>query len=70
MNCSKLGSVKFLGKPVSYLNNSGISSTCILYVPKVYLDEYLTAWGNTFPYIVAWNEGEENYGFRYGDRRI
>ena len=55
----KLESIKFLGKTLDGLAISGISPTCVFYVPKEYLEDYMAAVGKTFPYITAWNGSEE-----------
>ena len=57
--CSKLESIKFQGKTLDGLAISGISPTCIFYVPKEYLEDYIAAIGKTFPYISAWDGSEE-----------
>lgn len=40
--------------------NCGLSTSCILYVPKAYLQDYKDAIGSTYPYIYAAKEDGES----------
>ena len=52
-SCGHLESTKFKGECPNGTINSSIPTTCILYVPKAYLQDYKDALGNKYPYIYA-----------------
>ncbi len=51
--CKKLESVFFKGKCPNGTIGSSIPTTCILYVPQEYLQDYIDALGSTYSYIYA-----------------
>ena len=52
-DCTDLESVTFKGKCPEYMIYSFLVSTCILYVPKAYLQDYKDTLGSKYPYIYA-----------------
>ncbi len=59
--CTNLESVIFEGKcPENTIRYSDIPSTCILYVPKEYLQDYKDALGDIYPYIYAYSSTNIN----------
>lgn len=59
MGCQKLESLYFEGKYCrSNYANLNIPTTCIIKVPKEYLQEYKDAFGPDYKYIYAWNPDE------------
>ena len=50
-NCPKLEKATFQGKLPSNITNCYLQSTCIIYVPKAYFQDYKDALGSTYPYI-------------------
>ena len=57
-DCSKLESIYFKGECPSNITNSRIPTTCIIYVPKHYLQAYKDALGSTYPYIYEWKKSD------------
>lgn len=57
-DCPKLEKVTFQGKLPEYTMGCGLQSTCIIYVPKAYLQDYKDALGNEYPYIYVLNDSE------------
>lgn len=57
-DCANLESVTFKGKCPEYMIYSYLVSTCILYVPKAYLQDYKDALGSKYPYIYASKEDD------------
>jgi len=51
--------VTFKGKCSKYALESGLLTTCIIYVPKAYLQDYKDAFGNKYSYIYASKDDEE-----------
>ena len=51
--CSKLEKTTFHGKLPSNITNCDLLSTCIIYVPKAYLQDYKDALGSKYSYIYA-----------------
>ena len=49
--CPKLEKATFQGKLPSNITNCYLQSTCIIYVPKAYFQDYKDALGSTYPYI-------------------
>ena len=49
--CSKLEKVTFQGKLPNNTINCSLQSTCIIYVPKAYLQDYKNALGSKYSYI-------------------
>ncbi len=59
-DCTKLEQATFKGKLPAVTLGCGLLSTCILYVPKAYLQDYKDALGSKYAYIYASKEdGEE-----------
>ena len=59
--CTNLESVIFEGKcPENSIRYSDIPTTCILYVPKEYLQDYKDALGDIYPYIYAYSSTNIN----------
>ncbi len=59
--CTNLESVIFEGKcPENTIRYSDIPTTCILYVPKEYLQDYKDALGDIYPYIYAYSSTNIN----------
>ncbi len=59
-NCTKLETITFKGKCPNNMLNCNLLSSCIIYVPKVYLQDYKDALGSKYSYIYASKEeGEE-----------
>ena len=56
--CSKLESVCFECKCLNNIIFSSIPTTCILYVPKEYLQAYKDANGSFYPYIYEWKKSD------------
>ena len=54
--CTKLEQANFKGKLPSNTLNCGLLNTCILNVPKSYLQDYKDALGSKYPYIYASKE--------------
>ena len=62
-SCSNLKSTTFNGKCPKNTINSNLITTCILYVPKAYLQAYKDALGSKYQYIYASKDdgtGEDN----------
>lgn len=53
MGCENLESLTFKGKCPNGVIDCNLVSTCILYVPKSYLQDYKDALGSKYPYIYA-----------------
>ena len=51
--CSNLEKVTFLGKRPGNITNCDLLSTCIIYVPKAYLQDYKDVLGSKYSYIYA-----------------
>ena len=51
--CSELKKVTFQGKLPNNTINCSLQSTCIIYVPKTYLQDYKDALGSKYSYIYA-----------------
>ena len=51
--CSNLEKVTFQGKRPGNITNCDLLSTCIIYVPKAYLQDYKDALGSKYSYIYA-----------------
>ena len=62
LSCSKLELVIFKGKLPNITLYCGLPTTCILYVPKSYLQDYKDALGRLYQYIYASKdeEGDDN----------
>ena len=58
--CSKLEKATFQGKLPSNITNCYLQSTCIIYVPKAYFQDYKDALGSTYPYIYVPLKDEES----------
>ncbi len=59
--CSSMESVTFKGECPKGTIDSSIPTTCILYVPKAYLQDYKNALGSKYPYIYA-SKDEDGQG--------
>ena len=57
-NCSKLEKVTFQGKLPNNTINCSLQSTCIIYVPKAYLQDYKDVLGSKYSYIYALKDEE------------
>lgn len=57
-DCPKLEKVTFQGKLPEYTMGCGLQSTCIIYVPKAYLQDYKDALCSKYSYIYASNDEE------------
>ncbi len=62
-NCNKLESATFKGKCPKATAGSSLSTirmptTCIIYVPKTYLQDYKDEFGSTYKYIYAFKDDE------------
>ncbi len=60
--CTKLEQVIFRGKCLRGVIDSKLLTSCIIYVPKDYLQDYKDALGSTYPYIYASkdDDGDDN----------
>ena len=61
--CSELKKVTFQGKLPNNTINCSLQSTCIIYVPKAYLQDYKDVLGSKYSYIYALKDeesGEQN----------
>lgn len=58
--CSKLELATFKGKLASYALNCGLPYTCIIYVPKAYLQDYEEALGSKYQFIYASKDDGED----------
>ena len=58
--CPKLEKATFQGTLPQNTINCGLLSTCIIYVPKAYLQDYKDALGSTYPYIYVPLKDEES----------
>ena len=56
--CSKLEKATFQGKLPKNTINCGLQSTCIIYVPKAYLQDYKDVLGSKYSYIYASKDDE------------
>ena len=56
--CPKLEKAIFQGKIPNNTIRCYLQSTCIIYVPKAYLQDYKDALGNEYPYIYVLNDSE------------
>ena len=56
--CSKLEKTTFHGKLPSNITNCDLLSTCIIYVPKAYLQDYKDVLGSKYSYIYALKDSE------------
>ena len=56
--CSELKKVTFQGKLPNNTINCSLQSTCIIYVPKTYLQDYKDALGSKYSYIYASKDDE------------
>ena len=62
-DCSKFEKVTFHGKLPGNITNCDLLSTCIIYVPKAYLQDYKDVLGSKYSYIYALKDeesGEQN----------
>ena len=57
-DCSKLEKATFQGKLPWNTINCGLQSTCIIYVPKAYLQDYKDVLGSKYSYIYASKDDE------------
>lgn len=57
-SCPKLEKATFQGKFPKYTIYCSLQSTCIIYVPKAYLQDYKDALGSEYPYIYASKDDE------------
>lgn len=57
-SCSNLEKATFQGKLPEYTMGCGLQSTCIIYVPKAYLQDYKDALGSKYSYIYALKDEE------------
>ena len=57
-NCPKLEKATFQGKLPSNITNCYLQSTCIIYVPKAYFQDYKDALGSKYSYIYASKDEE------------
>ena len=58
LDCPKLEKAIFQGYLPRYTIYSGLQSTCIIYVPKAYLQDYKDALGSKYSYIYALKDSE------------
>lgn len=59
--CTKLEQATFKGKCPNNTSNCSLPETCIIYVPKAYLQEYKDALGSQYQYIYASkDDGDED----------
>lgn len=57
-SCSNLEKATFQGKLPEYTMGCGLQSTCIIYVPKAYLQDYKDALSSKYSYIYALKDEE------------
>ncbi len=57
-NCLKIEMLTFKGKYPENTANFDLPTTCLIYVPQAYLQDYKDALGNKYPYIYASKEDE------------
>lgn len=57
-NCTKLEKATFQGELPKNTIGCGLQSTCIIYVPKAYLQEYKDVLGSKYSYIYALKDEE------------
>ena len=58
-DCTKLEKIIFQGNLAqNIIGGCGLQSTCIIYVPKAYLQDYKDALGNEYPYIYVLKDSE------------
>ena len=53
--CRDLESIYFMGKNPYHISKAEIPTTCIIYVPEEYLQNYKDALGADYKYIYTWN---------------
>lgn len=58
-DCLKLEQATFKGSVPSIHGSCGIPTSCIIYVPKEYLQDYKSVLGEKYPYIYASKDEEE-----------
>lgn len=61
-DCKTLESLYFKGRNPGNLSNADILTTCIIYVPTEYLQDYKDALGADYKYIYTWNPNGSGEG--------
>ena len=61
-NCNKLESFYFKGGLPTTLSEALIPTTCIIYVPTEYLQDYKDALGADYKYVYTWNPNGSGEG--------